>query len=77
MFPKGHNNINTTISSTGNDVNVVCLSSLPYRPNYYYVADGQSIVIYKALCFDVAQGRMNGAPSETRTHSGRFASLAC
>ena len=32
-----------------------------------------SIVIYKALCFDVAQGRMN----ETRTHSCRFASLAC
>ena len=25
------------------------------------------IVIYKALCFDVAQGRMNGAPNENRT----------
>ena len=36
-----------------------------------------SIVIYKALCFDVAQGQMNGAPNETRTHSYRFASLAC
>ena len=35
------------------------------------------IIIYKALCFDVAQGRMNGAPNETRTHSCRFASLAC
>ena len=35
------------------------------------------IVIYKALCFDVAQGRMNGAPNETRTHSCRFASLSC
>ena len=23
------------------------------------------VVIYKALCFDVAQGRMNGAPNET------------
>ena len=34
------------------------------------------IVIYQALCFDVAQGRMNGAPNETRTHSCRFASLA-
>ena len=34
-------------------------------------------VIYKALCFDVAQGRMSGAPNETRTHSCRFASLAC
>ena len=31
------------------------------------------IVIYEALCFDVAQGRMNGAPNETRTHSCRFA----
>ena len=35
------------------------------------------LVIYKALCFDVAQGRMNGAPNETRTHSCRFASLVC
>ena len=34
-------------------------------------------VIYEALCFDVAQGRMNGVPNETRTHSCRFASLAC
>ena len=25
-------------------------------------------VIYKALCFDVAQGRINRAPNETRTH---------
>ena len=35
------------------------------------------IVIYEALRFDVAQGRMNGAPNETRTHSCRFASQAC
>ena len=35
------------------------------------------LVIYKALCFDVAQGQMNGAPNETRTHSCRFASPAC
>ena len=35
------------------------------------------IVIYKAICFDVAQGRMNGAPNETRTHSCRFGSQAC
>ena len=35
------------------------------------------IVIYKALCFDVALGWMNGAPNETWTHSCRFASLAC
>ena len=33
--------------------------------------------IYNALCFDVAQGRMNGALNETRTHSCRSASLAC
>ena len=26
---------------------------------------GYIIVIYKALSFDVAQGRMNGAPNET------------
>ena len=32
--------------------------------------------IYKALCFDVAQGRMNGVPSETRSYLYRFASLA-
>ena len=31
------------------------------------------IVIYEALCFHVAQGRMNEAPNETRTHSCRFA----
>ena len=24
----------------------------------------KKVVIYKALCFDVAQGRMNGAPNE-------------
>ena len=28
-------------------------------------------------CFDVAQGRMNGAPNETQTHLWWFASLAC
>ena len=35
------------------------------------------VLIYEALCFDVAQGQMNGAPNETRTHSCRFASLVC
>ena len=30
-----------------------------------------TILIYKALCSDVAQGRMNGAPNETQlTHVG-------
>ena len=37
-----------------------------------------SVIIYEALCFDVAQGRLNGAPNEIRTHSCRFASqLEC
>ena len=35
------------------------------------------VVIYEALFFDVAQGQMNGAPNETRTHSCGFTSLAC
>ena len=39
--------------------------------------DSQPIVIYKALCFDVAQGRMNWAPNENRTHSCRLVSQAC
>ena len=30
------------------------------------------LVIYEALCFDVAQARMNEALNETRTHSYRF-----
>ena len=40
-------------------------------------AMGWIVVIYEALCFDVAQGQMNGAPNETRTPSCRFASLVC
>ena len=34
-----------------------------------------TVVIYEGLYFDLAQGQMNGAPNETRTHSCRFASL--
>ena len=34
-------------------------------------------MIYEALCFNVAQGQMNGAPNENRTRSCRFASLTC
>ena len=34
------------------------------------------IVIYEGLYFDLAQGQMNGAPNETRTHSCRFAPSA-
>ena len=36
-----------------------------------------NVVIYEGLYFDLAQGQMNGAPNETRTHSCRFASLTC
>ena len=41
------------------------------------LATTMNVVIYEALCFDVAQGQMNGAPNETRTHSCRFSSLTC
>ena len=37
----------------------------------------EQVVIYPAFCLDVAQGRMNGAPDETQTHSGRLACRAC
>ena len=35
------------------------------------------VVIYEGLYFNLAQGQMNGAPNETRTHSCRFASRVC
>ena len=35
------------------------------------------VVIYWAFCLDLVQGRMNGTPDDIRTHSWRFASLAC
>ena len=53
------------------------LASLVCKPLHHQRYPAKRIVIYEGLCFDVAQGRMNGAPNETRTHSGRFASLAC
>ena len=31
----------------------------------------------RSSCFDMAQGRMNGAPNQTRTHSCSFASQTC
>ena len=49
---------------------------LDYLANRY-TTRGAHIVIYEALCFDVAQGRMNETPNETRTHSCWFASQAC
>ena len=33
--------------------------------------------IYETLCFNVALGRMNGAPTKTRTHFCRFGSQTC
>ena len=35
------------------------------------------VVIYEALCFDVAQSQMNGAPNEIQTHLYTVDSLAC
>ena len=35
------------------------------------------VEILKTFGLDVARGRMNGAPYETRTLSWKFASLAC
>ena len=48
--------------------------------NHYTNRDARTtstIVIYEALCFDVAQGLMNGALNETWTQSCRFANEAC
>ena len=42
-----------------------------------YLVQQLCVVIYEGLYFDLAQGQMNGAPNETRTHSCRFASLTC
>ena len=54
------------------DSSYICNSQFPWADTNF-----SSVVIYKALCFDVAQGRMNGASNETRIHSCRLASLAC
>ena len=37
------------------------------------LATSQQVVIHYAFCLDVAHDHVNGAPNETRTHSGRFA----
>ena len=44
---------------------------------YIYISSSSSWQFTKLFCFDVAQGRLNGAPNETLTHSCRFASQAC
>ena len=55
---------------------MLMITNVSYR--FFMVGDAFSqwrfklinnIVIYEAFCFDVTQGRMNGAPHETRTHS--------
>ena len=48
----------------------------------FYVTDEISdlllnVVIYKAFCLNVAEGRMNRVPNETWTHLWRLASQAC
>ena len=42
-----------------------------------YIRSMQNKLREQSLCFDVARGRMNGTPNETRTHSCRFASQVC
>ena len=42
----------------------------------HYIARS-ALIIYKAFCLDVAQGRMNGAPNEIRTYSCRLGRRAC
>ena len=44
---------------------------------YWMIQVQKYVVIYWVFYLEVAQGRMNGAPNETWTHSCRFASLAC
>ena len=56
------------------DINIDIIDILN---NFSMFLGYEYIVIFEALCFDVAQGRMNGAPNETRIHSCRFASQAC
>ena len=46
---------------------------LPYNP--YTTLDAKSNLL--SFCLDMAQGHMNGAPSETQTHPYRFTCVAC
>ena len=48
-----------------------------FEEQLFVVWEKENVVIYEALCFDVAKSRINGAPNETQIHSCRFASLAC
>ena len=41
---------------------------LPVLFANHYTTRGD-LVIYYVYCFDMARGRMNGAPNETQTHS--------
>ena len=52
---------------------ITLVSLLVKLANHYTIRGAHPqyniIVIYEALCFDAAQGRMDGAPNETRTHT--------
>ena len=43
---------------------IICL----YTPIYPQFFSHTNNVIYEALCFDAAQGRMNGAPNTNKVH---------
>ena len=58
-----------------NSVPVPCVKPSASSPRRLPVRSCQWVVIYEALCFDLAQGRKNGPLNETRTHSSRFATL--
>ena len=59
------------------NVSVFRRHAFPLEEAVSFINDSRLIVIYEGLYFDLAQGQMNGAPNETRTHSCRFASLTC
>ena len=51
-----------------------CMYIYIYMPDYLLRVNISNL---QSFCLDVTQGHMNEAPNETRTHSCRFASLAC
>ena len=53
----------------------LCIYIYIYLYIYILFTKCSNLLIFFFL--DGAQGHMNGAPIETRTHSCRFASLAC
>ena len=71
------NSLLTKFSSKSNNMLEKLGGRKPIELENDYFRTIMGVVIYKAFCLDVAQGHTNGAPNETRTHSWRFASLAC